>query len=159
MFSPTIYTTFLAQMLRFVVKTCLAWCYTWPTGPHDTARHYVALPCCLALPCPTLSPGMALCLLSRAHRHGSPPWSCRPVARREETRSSPSQAVSPRVTNTPSLSNSSAPLRPRMGVEACSCCAASQLGVLACLFRFRLDVEMRPTRGAGRVLCMRALVH
>ena len=36
MFSPTIYTTFLAQMLRFVVKTCLAWCYTWPTGPHGT---------------------------------------------------------------------------------------------------------------------------
>ena len=38
MFSPTIYTTFLARMLRFVVKTCLAWCYTWPTGPHGTAR-------------------------------------------------------------------------------------------------------------------------
>jgi len=37
MFSPTIYTTFLAQMLRFIVKTCLAWCYTWPTGPHGTA--------------------------------------------------------------------------------------------------------------------------
>jgi len=125
----------------------------------STARHYVALPCCLGPPCPTLSPGMALCLLSRAHRHGSPPWSCRPVARREETRSSPSQAVSPRVTNTPSLSHSSAPLHPRMGVEVCSCCAASQLGVLACLFHFRLDVEMRPTRGAGRVLCMRALVH
>ena len=125
----------------------------------STARHYVALPCCLGPPCPTLSPGMAVCLLSRAHRHGSPPWPCRPVAAREETRSSPSQAVSPRVTNTPSLSHSSAPLRPRMGVEVCSCCAASQLGVLACLFRFRLDVEMRPTRGAGRVLCMRALVH
>ena len=38
MFSPTIYMTFLAQMLRFVVKTCLAWCYTWPTRPHGTAR-------------------------------------------------------------------------------------------------------------------------
>jgi len=38
MFSPTIYTTFLAQMLRFVVKTCLAWCYTWPNGPYGTAR-------------------------------------------------------------------------------------------------------------------------
>lgn len=49
--------------------------------------------------------------------------------------------------------------RVRVGVEVCSCCAASQLGVLACLFRFRLDVEMRPTRGAGRVLCVRALVH
>ena len=109
-------------------------------------------------PCPTLGPGMALCL-SRAHRHGSPPWPCRPVAAREETRSSPSQAVSPRVTNTPSLSHSSAPLRLRMGVEASSCCAASQLGVLACLFRFQLDVEMRPTGGAGRVLCVRALVH
>ena len=132
---------------------------------HDTstARHYVAwhptVPCCLGPPCPTLAPGTALCLLSRAHRHGSPPWPCRPVAAREEMRSSPSQAVSPRVTNTPSLSHSSAPLHPRMGVEVCSCCAASQLGVLACLFRFRLDVEMRPTGGAGRVLCVRALVH
>ena len=49
--------------------------------------------------------------------------------------------------------------RVRVGVEVCSCCAASQLGVLACLFRFRLDVEMRPTGGAGRVLCVRALVY
>ena len=143
--------------VRFVVKTCLAWCYTWPTGPHGTARHYVArhptVPCYLGPPCPTLGPGTALCL-SRAHRHGRPPCPCRPVAAREETRSSPSQAVSPRVTNTPSLSHSSAPLHPRMGVEVCSCCAASQLGVLACLFRFRLDVEMRPTGGG-----VRALVH
>ena len=88
-----------------------------------------------------------------------PTMAVRHVAAREETRSSPSQAVSPRVTNTPSLSHSSAPLHPRMGVEVCSCCAASQLGVLACLFRFWLDVEMRPTGGAGRVLCVRALVH
>ena len=131
---------------------------------HDTstARHYVAwhptVPCCLGPPCTTLGLGTALCL-SRAHRHGSPPWLCQPVATREETRSSPSQAVSPRVTNTPSLSHSSAPLHPRMGVEVCSCCAASQLGVLACLFCFRLDVEMRPTGGTGREPCVRALVH
>jgi len=84
----------------------------------STARHYVAwhptMPCCLGPPCPTLGPGTALCLLSRAHRHGSPPWPCRPVAAKEEMRSSPSQAVSPRVTNTTSLSHSSAPLRPRI---------------------------------------------
>ena len=119
----------------------------------STARHYVAwhptVPCCLGPPCTTLGLGTALCL-SRAHRHGSPPWPCLPVAAREETRRSPSQAVSPRVTNTPSLSHSSAPLHPRMGVEVCSCCAASQLGVLAYLFCFRLDVEMRPTYGRSK---------
>ena len=36
----------------------------------STARHYVArhptVPCCLGPPCSTLSPGTALCLLSRA---------------------------------------------------------------------------------------------
>ena len=40
--------------------------------------------------------------------------------------------------------------RVRVGVEVCSCCAASQLGVLAYLFCFRLDVEMRPTYGRSK---------
>ena len=44
--------------------------------------------------------------------------------------------------------------RVRVGVEVCSCCAASAPAhQLACLFRFRLGVEMWPIGGAGRVLC------
>jgi hypothetical protein len=81
--------------------------YTWPTGLHGTTRAQARCGSALwghgtmrhdVLPCRAVSgrraqlsaqarPYVSIAVLCRAHRHGSPPWLCRPVAAREESRS------------------------------------------------------------------------